>query len=625
MKPNRNILKAGVRSRAVAALLLASLVASLGGCGGHSHKEAASSGTPGTPVPDPVPATPGTTIVTMRVIDGPIQGATVFQDLNGNDEFDEGEPSGISDASGNAQVTVKQADLGKDIPWVALVPAGAVDADSGLVEVAYKLGSPNESSGVISPTSSLVQIFREVFGKDIPTATEEIRDIFEAYGIKADPLADFTKTDDETSRTIASIAQVLVLIKQELIRPTGMRAGYADVIDNTVLGLFGQAVALAASPEITAISDPKLRLFVLRIRAVEIAAGAGLSGENIANVIDAYRSAQGPAPAPELPTRSLRYVRYNSAEDYDFSVFQQTAAQKMPDANGLLYFSETRRRAVTPGGVQIWGQAYQRDRLVFDGTSWNDCPEDFISNMTPVDGEDSFDLTYCQNYRYHIRKSFETDVGGMPYRTLLDLLAGGLEKPAEPSYWPEGVIPTGAVLPKGARVSVQFRTPVNPPDSYSPVDLPNVLPFGTLCTTAAAGAAFTLEDLLQLSGVQCSFGPHAGSWDYALLRLTPGQEGRTADSISASFMREAGNNVVVYWRCDAGNNCNPTSTGNFSIDTVGDARILHLSGQPAEVAGRSFVQRGNFVYYGERQEARETVVLLPNQIATDALLSALGL
>ena len=35
-----------------------------------------------------------------RVVDAPISGATVFVDLNGNDDQDEGEPSGMTDAEG---------------------------------------------------------------------------------------------------------------------------------------------------------------------------------------------------------------------------------------------------------------------------------------------------------------------------------------------------------------------------------------------------------------------------------------------------------------------------------------------------------------------------------------------
>jgi hypothetical protein len=199
-----------------------------------------------------------------------------------------------------------------------------------------------------------------------------------------------------------------------------------------------------------------------------------------------------------------------------------------------------------------------------------------------------------------------------------------LQKPGDPSFWPEGVIPDSAVLPKGSRISIQFRTPINAPDSYSTIDIANVVRSGTACTTAPAQAALSLEDLLQLSGVKCASGANAGSWDYALLRLSPGQEGRVANSISASFSGQAGSNRVTYWRCDAQSNCSVLSQGSYSIDLVGGARILHLTEQPDEVAGRSFVQRDGLVYYGNRQSSKEIPYVMANQIAFDALLSQLG-
>ena len=94
-------------------------------------------------------------------------------------------------------------------------------------------------------------------------------------------------------------------------------------------------------------------------------------------------------------------------------------------------------------------------------------------------------------------------------------------------------------------------------------------------------------------------------------------------------------NVVNYWLClrrasdNSPRNCSAAGTGSYSIDTLGDARVLRLAGLPA-IAGnlsyhRIMVQRGGKVFYGSRSKLALTHQLRLNGPASQALFDALGM
>jgi trimeric autotransporter adhesin len=110
------------------------VVLGVAGCGGGSGP------TPSAPVST-------TTAVPISVIDGPIKGATVCLDKNGNGICDAGEPSGTTDIAGNVTLTVDNADIGM-FPVVVMVGTDAVDADTGPVSVAYVMQAPADQVSV---------------------------------------------------------------------------------------------------------------------------------------------------------------------------------------------------------------------------------------------------------------------------------------------------------------------------------------------------------------------------------------------------------------------------------------------------------------------------------------------
>ena len=81
------------------------------------------------------------------VADGPLSGATVCYDINDNEACDTGEPtSALTDANGNYRFEVAESSVGKHAV-LALVPATAVDKDTGAaVGAALKFKSPATSA-----------------------------------------------------------------------------------------------------------------------------------------------------------------------------------------------------------------------------------------------------------------------------------------------------------------------------------------------------------------------------------------------------------------------------------------------------------------------------------------------
>ena len=76
-------------------------------------------------------------------------------------------------------------------------------------------------------------------------------------------------------------------------------------------------------------------------------------------------------------------------------------------------------------------------------------------------------------------------------------------------------------------------------------------------------------------------------------------------------------------------NCTLAGTGSYSIETLGDGRVLRLAGVPAVAAyldyERIYVERGGKVYAGYQSKPSHTAAFRLNVEATDALFSRLGL
>ena len=93
-------------------------------------------------------------VIRGRTIDGYIQGATVFLDINGNSTLDGDEPSATSGEGGRFEIGLneEQAACKALAPVVADVPVGAIDETEGEVTEAYQMALPPGTDAIQSGT-----------------------------------------------------------------------------------------------------------------------------------------------------------------------------------------------------------------------------------------------------------------------------------------------------------------------------------------------------------------------------------------------------------------------------------------------------------------------------------------
>ncbi len=123
------------------------------------------------------------------VVDGHLQGATVFADINRNGTYDSGEPYSVTDAGGN--YLLKTAPDVYNPPVIADVPDHAIDGDTGKpVGQGYRLTAPDGQYGLISPLTTMVRATLDNYpGMSVEQAEEAVRAMFgltEGYDLHAD-------------------------------------------------------------------------------------------------------------------------------------------------------------------------------------------------------------------------------------------------------------------------------------------------------------------------------------------------------------------------------------------------------------------------------------------------------
>lgn len=118
--------------------LAASIITALAGCGGGD-----SSSDSTTP-----PETK--TTLQIRAIDGVLQGALVWVDLNGNSLRDAAEPFAKSDSEGRALFTLEPGQLSANV-YVETILGETVDLERGPVDTAFTMVAPagSGSSGTV--------------------------------------------------------------------------------------------------------------------------------------------------------------------------------------------------------------------------------------------------------------------------------------------------------------------------------------------------------------------------------------------------------------------------------------------------------------------------------------------
>lgn len=112
----------------------------------------------------------GASVLSGVAVDGYLQGATVFLDVNNNGILDTGEPSALTDASGRYSLDYSQ--VSAPITGLKMVVTGGIDTDTGYAFTGRLSASADKTAGqVISPLTSLVDaVIAQGLASDASTA-----------------------------------------------------------------------------------------------------------------------------------------------------------------------------------------------------------------------------------------------------------------------------------------------------------------------------------------------------------------------------------------------------------------------------------------------------------------------
>lgn len=141
------------------------------------------------------PASQAQQMISGRVVDGYIRGATVFWDCNGNIQLDSGELSTVTGAQGSYVLAPAPSN---NCELMALVPANAIDEDSpaGPIGYSYTMSAAPGLPTVISPLTTLVA--GKLKAGDAKTVAEADGLVTTTFGLSGSVLVDYYQSSLST-------------------------------------------------------------------------------------------------------------------------------------------------------------------------------------------------------------------------------------------------------------------------------------------------------------------------------------------------------------------------------------------------------------------------------------------
>ena len=213
--------------------LAVATILGMSGCGSSSSNDDGS-----TPPPSGGDATNNTT-VSGKVADGYLDKAKVCLDKNENGKCDTDEPNTLS-VNGNYDLNVTTADVGK-YPILVEVTTSTIDLDDGnFITKPYTLTAPKDSTGFISPITTLI---KNEIDKNPALTTEDASFIVSnELNITSDNtklLTDYVVNEDSdtVSKQLHEIGKVIAKLIVDIEENIKTTLGITEISDEQRLGL----------------------------------------------------------------------------------------------------------------------------------------------------------------------------------------------------------------------------------------------------------------------------------------------------------------------------------------------------------------------------------------------------
>lgn len=455
------------------------------------------------------------------------------------------------------------------------------------------------------------------------------------------------------------------------------------VIARSVLAQLPAVAIGAADPTLIAAVDAAARSKALASAAADIVANQG--GLTPAAALAAIGVAKLPADATtDAPVAggSLPAFRFVDADNWFYRAFLSTAEDNTPDAQGSTRFYDMRSHRIA-GVTTRWGFSATADRegdLHWNGSAWVGCPLGTRSKSSARDARGRGTTDFCDGFELNISTRATQDISGKTLRSVTETIRafpGAQAGVAYADWGPRDLAQLGdATFPAGSQLRYQTTLPTRTAYGYDArasagvsAYLPEIAAGGDARTGGTApcravnsgnsASFFTavvgLDDLIARNpGTPCRYNPGTtaggssgeqndwwgnstvGLGSVANAQSVPAGTGNYYNSslaLRAAFV--PGSTTVQFYGCLArasdgsARNCTLLSTGRYAIETLGDARVLSFSGQPALAlrtgSSRVFVERGGRVYVGYQNPVGTTTASVRlNLPAANAMFAQLG-
>lgn len=458
-----------------------------------------------------------------------------------------------------------------------------------------------------------------------------------------------------------------------------------NVVQQKILENLSTLQTVLTDPSFTSATTQAERFAVINAAATDLVqdGSLGLTTSSVGTVVGIANQATAPSTDTPSARLSLRQLTFNSASNWFRRVFTATVEQATPDASGNTRFVDRRARN-SNGNIATWNAGSDPNRqsdLHWNGSSWVACALNHENLNSTRDAQGRRNYDYCDKLEVGSSTQANFDVSGRPmievYNQFRD--AGFTNLTIASAATNLG----NATFPAGSFLSYQTSTPLATAPAYIPgaANVPNnVNPdiaagkTSASDTTSACASitqntpasvystpATTLESLIAANpGTPCvyqqgttvittvsgtttvSSGPRNEWWSNSTTSLGVIGSATTGGIQSGYYTTNTllriafgPDNAVKYYACQqrstdgSTRNCDLIGTGGYSIGTLGDARILSLTNEPAQAASlgynRIFVERGGKVYFGYKSKPLTTSTARLNLVGANALFAQLGI
>ncbi|MBC7609143.1 MAG: hypothetical protein H7228_06125, partial [Polaromonas sp.] len=462
------------------------------------------------------------------------------------------------------------------------------------------------------------------------------------------------------------------------------KADLDRAIRSKLLEILPALLTALSDPAVLAATTPAAKEAALLAQATTLvnSTSTGLTTASVATLVAVNNQNASTTPVvAEAPSAgaNLRLLNFTNTSNYAARINVSSLAQATPDAAGLTR-SVQRRYSTNNGFTAAWtnlgGSPNRQSDLHFNGSAWVACALNAEDTQPVRDAKGNSSYNSCDNYDVGSSSRASFDVGG---RTMLDVYnqinaagytnltianatttLGTTAFPANSKlFYQVGTSASTAVAyyPGTGNYVTQYSSPVYTGSTTGCNS--SEFSFGSVGTTSTS-----LEGMVMANpGTPCNFGtrtftynglPYISdgadeAWGNGTLEIgrignaftTSSSSGATAPGFYSGNTRirvafkGTGTNPVTYYACKerffnpSPRNCTAIGTGNYTIATKGDARIMTLSNPPLQTTGlgyqRVFVERGGKIYYGYQNNLGTFPSARLNLTATNALFAKLGL